>query len=345
MCSFIAPLVCGSGTILVDKLVGSVVIADIRDAKGTLLIAVPLLYDKVKDAIAANLKKLPVPVKIVINTLRGIALSRAKKSKIGFGRVALGFIRAKAGLGSMRMMVAGGGALNPKTADFFESLGFNIFHGYGMSENSPLISVNTPRHKNNVSVGLPVSYTDVRIINSNEEGIGEIIVKSPSLMLGYYENEEATKEVFTEDGYLLTGDLGRKDEKGFIFISGRKKNLIVSSGGKNVYPEEIEAHFGDSRVIGEILVIGRKEPAFGGEQIFAVAVPHYDALREDHPGREGDDDFIRELMKREIEQVNRSLPGYKKISDFILRHDPFEKNAQQKIRRFLYKSYENTGAP
>jgi long-chain acyl-CoA synthetase len=242
------------------------------------------------------------------------------------------------------MMVAGGGPLSPKTADFFDSLGFNIVHGYGMSENSPLISVNTPWHKRNASVGLPVKYTDVKILDTNEEGIGEIAVKSPSLMLGYYENPEATREIFTEDGYLLTGDLGCRDDDGFIYINGRKKNLIVSSGGKNIYPEEIESCFDGSRVVGEILIVGRKEAEFGGEHILAVVVPNTDALAEDYPNHSLSEDFIHDLVKKEIEQVNRSLVGYKKISDFVLRQEKFEKNAQQKIRRFMYKSYENPPA-
>ncbi|MDR2747953.1 MAG: AMP-binding protein, partial [Treponema sp.] len=149
-----------------------------------------------------------------------------------------------------------------------------------------------------------------------------------------------TREVFTDDGYLKTGDLGYRDQKGFIFINGRKKNLIVSSGGKNIYPEEIEAHFEGSRVISEILILGRKEVEFGGEQIFAVAVPNTETLAEDYPGKELDDAFIHSLIKKEIEQVNRTLVGYKKISDFVIRREEFEKNAQKKIKRFLYKSYE-----
>jgi long-chain acyl-CoA synthetase len=340
-CTFIAPLSIGVTTVIADKIVGKVVIDDVRDAGVTFLIAVPLLFDKVMAALEQGYNKLPGIIRAPLNVLRKIALAKAKKGNFEFGQKVFRFIRKKANLHSVRLMVAGGGALNPKTADFFDSLGFNIVHGYGMSENSPLISVNTPRHKNNVSVGLPVSYTDVKIIDPNDEGTGEIAVKSPSLMLGYFENEEATKEVFTEDGYLLTGDLGYRDELGYLYINGRKKNLIVSSGGKNIYPEEIEAHFNGSRVIGEILVLGRKEPSFGGEQIFAVTVPDFEALARDHPGKETDEEFIKGLIKREIEEVNRSLPGYKKISDFILRREPFEKNAQQKIRRFLYKSYEN----
>jgi long-chain acyl-CoA synthetase len=344
-CSFLCPLSIGVPTIIVDKIVGKVVIDDIRDAGGTFLIGVPLLYDKVMAAIKQGYDKLPGLIRGPLNVLRKIALAEAKKGNPDFGRKVFKFIRKKASLDSITIMVAGGGALNPKTADFFDSLGFNIVHGYGMSENSPLISVNTPWHKRNASVGLPVSYTDVKILDVNDEGTGEIAVKSPSLMLGYFENEEATKEVFTEDGYLLTGDLGYRDELGFIYINGRKKNLIVSSGGKNIYPEEIEAHFNGSRVIGEILVLGRKEPDFGGEQIFAVVVPNFETLALDYPGKESDEGFIRDLVKKEIEVVNRGLPGYKKISDFILRREPFEKNAQQKVRRFLYKSYENPGGP
>jgi long-chain acyl-CoA synthetase len=338
-CSFISPLAVGAGIIIVEKLVGKVVVDDIHDAGGTFLIAVPLLYDKVMVAIDQGFQKLAPPLKAIFNVLRKISLAEAKKGKIGFGRAALSLVRHKARLGSIRIMVAGGGPLNPKTADFFDSFGFNMVHGYGMSENSPLISVNTPWHKNNVSVGLPVKYTDVKILEPNEEGVGEIIVKSPSLMLGYYENPEATAEIFTEDGWLKTGDLGYIDELGFIYINGRKKNLIVSSGGKNIYPEEIEAHFSGSRAIGEALVVGRKDPEYGGERIFAVIVPNYEALKKDH-GKELDEASIKELIKKEIEQVNRSLVGYKKIMDFTIRAEPFEKNAQQKIRRFLYKSYE-----
>ncbi|GHV93776.1 long-chain-fatty-acid--CoA ligase [Spirochaetia bacterium] len=343
-CTFIVPVALGIPNVIAEKIVGKVVVDDIRDAGVTYVIAVPLLFDKVMAAIEAGYNKLPGIIRYPLNVLRAIALAEAKKGRIGFGRVVFKFIRKKASLQSVRLMVGGGGPLSPKTADFFDSLGFNMVHGYGMSENGPLISVNTPWHRRNVSVGLPVSYTDVKIIDTTAEGIGEIAVKSPSIMLGYFENEEATKEVITEDGYLLTGDLGYRDKDGYIFIKGRKKNLIVSSGGKNIYPEEIETHFNNSRAISEILVVGRKEPSYGGEQIFAVTVPNLEAIKEDYPGKENDEVFIRDLIKKEIEEVNRTLPGYKKIGDFMLRQEPFEKNAQQKIRRFMYKFYEDPQA-
>ena len=336
-CSFIAPFTVGAATIIVEKLIGSVVVDDIRDGKGTFLIAVPLLYDKVMTAIDKRYRALPGILQAVLNVFRAISLAEAKRGRIGFGRSFFKFIRKKAGLHSIRMMVAGGGPLSLKTAEFFDSFGFNIVHGYGTSENSPLISVNTPWHKRNASVGLPVKYTDIKILDPDKNGVGEIAAKSPSIMLGYYNNPEATAEVITSDGWLKTGDLGYRDKKGFIYINGRQKNLIVSSGGKNIYPEEIEAHFSSSGIIAEILVIGRKEKEHGGEQIFAVVVPNYENIKSSHPGKEGDNEFIRGLIKKEIEQANRGLVGYKKISDFAIRKEPFEKNAQQKIRRFLYK--------
>jgi long-chain acyl-CoA synthetase len=339
-CTFMVPIFLGIPVVITEKIVGKVVVDDIRDAGVTFLIAVPLLFDKVMTAIDAGYKKLPGIIRGPLNLLRKIALAEAKKGKPEFGRKVFRFIRKKAGLHSVTIMVAGGGPLDPNTADFFDSFGFNIVHGYGMSENSPLISVNTPRHKRNVSVGLPVSYTEVKILDPTPDGIGEIAVKSPSVMLGYFENEEATKETINEDGYLLTGDLGYCDEDGYIYIKGRKKSLIVTSGGKNIYPEEIEMQFNNSRVIAEVLVMGRREPNHGGEQIIAVTVPNYEMIREYYSGRENDEVFVKSLIKKAIEEANRSLPGYKKVSDFILRKEPFEKNAQQKIRRFMYKEYE-----
>jgi long-chain acyl-CoA synthetase len=335
-CSFVAPFAFGIPVVIVEKIVGKVVIDDIKDGGVTFLIAVPLLYDKVMAAIGAGYQKLSPVIRGPLNVLRRIALSKARKGKFEFGQKVFKFIRKKAGLQFIRVMVAGGGPLSIKTADFFDSFGFNVVQGYGMSENSPLITVNTPRNKNNESVGLPVSYTEVKIVDPTPDGIGEIACKSPSVMLGYFENDEATKEVITEDGWLLTGDLGYIDEKGFVFIKGRKKNLIVGSGGKNVYPEEVEAHFSGSRTIAEVLVVGKKTS--GGEIIFAVMVPNYENFKIDYPGKENDDNFIRETIKKEIEEANRSLPVYKKIGDFCIRKEAFEKNAQQKIRRFMYTS-------
>ena len=341
-CCFIAPISFGIPTVIVERVIGDVIRADARDAGVTFFIGVPLLFDKF---MAGAEKKITGIKKLFLSGPRKKALALAKQGKPEFGQnhKLLKKVRTKFDLASVRMMVAGGGPLNPVTADFFDSLGFNIVQGYGMSENSPLITVNTPRYKRNESVGLPVSYTKVKIFEPNEDGIGEIACTSPSVMIGYFENEDATNDVIkTIDGerWLFTGDLGKIDGDGFLHILGRKKNLIVTSAGKNIYPEEIEVLF-SSRVIAEILVVGRKAKDGSGESIFAVVVPNYENIKEDFPGKENDEAFIRGEVKKLVEDANRNLAIYKKISDFTIRKEPFEKNAQQKIKRFMYKEYEN----
>ncbi|MCL2374616.1 MAG: long-chain fatty acid--CoA ligase, partial [Treponema sp.] len=191
---FLAPVVCGIPTVIVEKPLGDAIRADARDANVTFFIGVPLLFDKF---MAGAEKKISGLKKLILKPIQKKALAEAKQGRIQFGREhsLLKKVRAKFDLGSVRMMVSGGGPLNPKTADFFDSLGFNMVQGYGMSENSPLISVNTHRHKRNESVGLPVSYTELEILEPNADGIGEISCASPSVMLGYFENEEATNEV------------------------------------------------------------------------------------------------------------------------------------------------------
>ena len=338
-CSFVSPLCVGASFTIVEKLVGKVVIDDIRDSGGTILIAVPLLYDKVKAAVEQGFKAKGKLVAGILSGLRKISLGLSRRGKPGFGRSVFKGIRNTIGIGSIRLMVAGGGPLNPVTADFFESLGFYIVQGYGMSENGPLITTNTMKYKNNASAGLVVKYTDLRILDPNSEGIGEIVVKSPSLMKGYFQNPEATAEVFTPDGFLKTGDLGRMDSDGFLFITGRKKNIIVTAGGKNIYPEEIESQFEGSRVIQEILVIGRKKKGQAAEDVFAVVHPDYEAIREDNPETEPDDAFVESLIREEIQSVNRGLEHYKKISDFTIRKEEFETTATKKIKRYLYSEY------
>jgi len=336
-CSFLSPISVGASITICEKLVGKVILDDVRDSGGTIIIAVPLLYDKVKEGLEANFKSQPFPVRTLISVLMG--LSRFfRKLHIPFGKVALKSIREKAGLATIRLLVAGGVPLNYKTVQFFDDLGFYIVQGYGMSENGPLITTNTMKYKNNKSAGLVVKNTEIRIDDPNEEGIGEIVVRSPSLMKGYFGNPEATKQAFTEDGFLKTGDLGRFDKKGYLYITGRIKSLIVTRGGKNIYPEEIEQKFEGSRKIQEILVLGRKGK--GGEDIVAICYPNYDALKEDNPGVEITKDFAYEKVKEEILKVNRTLPAYKKISDFIVRDEEFEKTSSKKIKRYLYTEFK-----
>lgn len=303
----------------------------------------PLLYDKMKQGMQIRFIELQFTKRMVVKLLIGVSGFFTRCLKIKAGRVLLRSLRKQAGLETLRLLVAGGGPLNPDTAQFFDALGFNIVQGYGTSENSPLIAVNTVRYNKHDSVGLPVKHTKIRIDEPNAEGVGEILVQSPSVMKGYYKRPEETKRVITEDGRLRTGDLGRFDRKGFLYITGRIKNLIVTSGGKNIYPEEIELKFGDSEVIGEILVFGRKESKKSrAEEVVAVCVPNYEMLAELYDGQKLSEEFVSPLIKKEIEKVNRNLPGYKKIRDFSVRREEFEKTSSRKIKRFLYLDYIDT---
>ncbi len=336
-CCFISPLCVGASITICEKVVGKVILADARDSGGTIVIGVPLLYDKLMLGLQQNFKAQKPVARFLIGLLFALSRFFGKLGWEGFARSAFKPIRKKAGLGSVRLMVAGGGPLNPRTAVFFNEFGICALQGYGMSENGPLITTNTTRYKDPASAGLRVKYTDLKILEPAADGVGEIAVRSPSLMLGYFRNPEATAAVFTEDGWLRTGDLGRIDDRGFLFITGRSKNIIVSAGGKNIFPEEIEQKFEGSRAIAELLVLGRRRAeGDAAEEVVAVCVPNTEAVKEDYPGREGDRDFLKSLVEAEVLRVNRDLAPYKKIMDVILRWEEFEKTSSKKIRRFLY---------
>lgn len=338
-CAFLSPLTIGASLTICEKVVGKVIIEDTRDSGGTIIIAVPILYDKVMVGLRQGFKAKGSFANSFIKTLCTISRFFRNVFKChGAGEVLLKGIRNKVGLGSIRLLVAGGGALDPKTADFFDDLGFNIVQGYGMSENGPLITTNTIKYKNNKAAGLIVKYTKLKILDKGPDGIGEIAVKSPSLMLGYYNNPEATKEVFTEDGFLKTGDLGYLDDDGFLFITGRLKNLIVTSGGKNIYPEEIETYFSGNPAINQVLVLPRKGAK--GEVIAAIFVPNYEYLRNTFGDKANDDDFVKSLIDDHASKINRSLISFKKIASWGIRKTEFEMTATKKIRRFMYKDFD-----
>jgi long-chain acyl-CoA synthetase len=363
-CSLVSPLAVGAAITIVEKIVGRVIVDDVSDTGGTVMIAVPILYDKLAQALDQGIKAKGAPVRAAVGALRAISRAGCALGLPGLGRILFKGLRARSGLGSLRLLVAGGGPLSASTARVFDELGFCIVQGYGMSENGPLISTNTPRHHDHSSAGLVVKRTEVRIADRNEAAVGEIQVRSPSLMKGYWKDPEATAAIFTEDGWLRTGDIGRIDRRGFIYITGRIKSLIVTAGGKNIYPEEIEALFEGSRVVREALVLGKPAAAARSEaqprgdagaegatvgvvaeEVAAVLVPDLESIEADRGADfAGDAKALRGLVKAEVERVNRSLPPYKKISDFHLRAQEFEKTSSRKIKRYLYKTWaEATG--
>lgn len=234
--------------------------------------------------------------------------------------------------GNLRYIICGGAPLSPELVRDFDAFGIEICEGYGITECSPLIAVNRHGKVRLRSVGQPVDNCEVRIADPSADGTGEIEARGRNVMLGYFGNEEATAEVFTEDGWFRTGDVGCMDADGYIYITGRKKNIIILSNGKNIFPEEIEEHLYTSPLIGECVVIGRKNSA-GDTRITAVIYPSDEAVELEGKSEEEKLALIRDA----VNTINRSLPVYKQVRDVELRSEEFEKTTTRKIKRILVK--------
>ena len=230
-----------------------------------------------------------------------------------------------------RLFVAGGAALDPEAEKGFNDLGFTMYQGYGLTESSPVIAAEDDKYRRLGSIGKAFPSLDVKIEDPNEEGVGELLAKGPSIMLGYYNNEEATKETLTEDGWLHTGDLARIDKDGYIFISGRKKFVIVLKNGKNIYPEELETLVNKIEGIKESFVYGKPED--DGDYKICAKIVYDSELAETIFGTK-DEEKIKELIWQEVKKVNKTMPAYKYIREITITDKELIKTTTQKIKRF-----------
>ena len=229
--------------------------------------------------------------------------------------------------GKLEKIICGGAPLRAEIADFFEDIGIIVTNGYGITECSPLVSVNTDFINDPRTVGFPMKCIDVKIDDPNEDGEGEILVKGDIVMLGYYKNPQATAEVFTEDGYFRTGDYGKLTKKGQIVITGRKKNIIILGNGKNIYPEELEEYIGSIPYVLENIVYGEKDEN-GNEVNLAVQCAIDKEVLESASIEE-----LTAKLKHDIFVALEKLPTYKQINTVIIRTEPFVKTTTNKIRR------------
>ena len=289
------------------------------------LVLVPLYLETFYRKINANIKE------------KGKEELVAKMIKFSNGLLKVGIdlrkklfasIRAAFG-GEVSMIITGGAPVNPEIVAFFKAIGISTLNGYGITECSPLISVNFSKNIVVGSVGNPVEVNTVKIDEPNEDGEGEILVKGSNVMLGYYKDEETTKEVFDEEGYFRTGDYGKLDENGVIFITGRKKNLIILSNGKNVYPEEIENDLIAVPGIVDIIVYeGKSRRGMEHNAIVAEVYPDKDFFEKN-----GITD-IKAYLKKYVDEYNKTAVVYKRISIIKVRSEEFPKNTLRKILRF-----------
>ena len=235
--------------------------------------------------------------------------------------------------GRIRVFIVGAAAANPDIIADFKSLNLTTLQGYGLTECSPLVAGNTDFFQKDDAAGLPIPNIEYKIDNPNNEGIGEIIVKGPNVMLGYYEDEEKTKKSII-DGWFHTGDLGRIDENGYLYITGRCKSVIVTKNGKNIYPEEVEYYLNDNPLISEALVLGIQKENDDETYINAQIYPNIEAITEYLKGSVPTKEEIWKIISDAVSSVNKKLPNYKHIKSFGIRDKEFEKTTTQKIKRY-----------
>ncbi|NLO62970.1 MAG: AMP-binding protein [Clostridiaceae bacterium] len=325
-CGFLCPIYRGATIAQCEGL--RYITQNLKESKATVILAVPLMLEMFHRAImkkATADKKMARKFKIGLILTQGLrAIGIDKRRKI-FHAVHDGFG------GELRMLISGGAGIDPKILSDMQKLGFLCLQGYGLTECAPILALNRDVDFNDRSAGIPLPGVDVRIINKDENGIGEIIGKGPNVMLGYFENDEATKEAIDEEGFFHSGDLGYIDEDSFVIITGRKKNVIISKNGKNIFPEEIEGLLSRSPFITESLVTGEDD---NHDDIIVTATifPNMDAVREKF-GENPDPDTIQSLLETECVKVNDQLVSYKKIRKVVYRDTEFDKTTSKKIIR------------
>jgi len=333
--SLLAPISSGSTIAFATSLKSKRIIEELRESRANIMLIVPIFLEKILLAIHKNVEKSGLPKKLIFNSMRGLAKigGRKLRKKVFKG------VRDKIGFGRMKYLISGGAKLPLWVARGLEELGFPIMQGYGLTETSPVVSVNPKGFEKNASVGIPLPGIEVKTMNPGEDGVGEIAVRGPNVMKGYYKNEEATKEVITEDGWFLTGDMGYIDTDGYIYITGRKKSVIVTKGGKNIYPEEVEAVLLRSPFIEELLVLGGRNPTTGNEEVQAIIYPNFTVL-DDYFTERGisnpkTSDIYR-VIGEEIERYSRNIADYKRVKRFFIRDEEFPKTTSGKIKRYLF---------
>ncbi len=284
-------------------------VEDMREAEPTLWYTAPLILEKMFNRIRREVAEMGGLRGMVVRAMPRRMLGRAIMKRLGLGRI--------------RYIVSGGAPLPRRVSSGLEELGFPVLQGYGLSEASPIVSVNPPSRPKNDSIGMVIPGVEAVIRSPDDEGDGEIAVRGPNVMKGYLGNEEETSRVITDDGWLLTGDVGYFDDEGYLYINGRTKSVIVTPGGKNVYPEELEERLLASPLIEEAVV-------FSPDDRTLQAAIYPTAAEE---GGSFDVEAVWEAVAREIAALNAALPAYKKIARFALTLEELPKTTTRKVKR------------
>lgn len=325
----LAPFMYGATIAMSDGI--KYVVKNIKQYKPTIMTLVPLFASTFYKTILKNVEKQGKTKKLKT----GMKISKILRCfGIDMRRKLFKDLHEVFG-GRLKYLIVGGAALNPEIVEFFHAIGIQMSQGYGITECAPLISVVPLNKYNTHSCGKAMDGVKVRIEKEREEdNYGEIVVTGQNVMLGYYQRPDLTAEVMTDDGWFRTGDYGYVDKNGYIYITGRKKNIIIASNGKNVFPEEIEEYIETIPYVSEVVVVGRENDKTGDTIIAAVVVPN---LEECDAHGLHDDETIYEAINHAVHDLNQKLESFKHVGVVELRKEPFEKTASRKIKRFLVK--------
>ncbi len=327
-CNFIMPLYKGGAIAHCEGL--KYIVKNIQEVHPTFLLAVPAIFEALHKAIWKGIRA-KGKEKTVRKAMK--ICNAAKKLHIDLTNVFFKEIKQTLG-GRMRMMICGGAAINPEILEDLQSFGIMALQGYGLSEAAPMGALNPENKPKSNSCGIAFPGFDARIDEPGDDGVGEICLQGDNIMLGYYKNPEATAEVI-KDGWFYTGDLGYIDDEGYIVITGRKKNVIITKNGKNVFPEEIEYQLSLFDEIAESMVFEGDSDNKSDTLIVAGIYPDWEKIKEVLGDSSSDDKAVEKYLWTIVDKVNESNPGYKMIRKINLRHKEFEKNTSRKIRRFV----------
>jgi len=318
----------GAECVFGQEIAVSRMIADMTKGKVTIFMGIPMLYNKILAGMMKQVRKKGLLTHALVRAMMTINGFTKKNLKANIFRGVFNkLLLSKVGLDQNWFLICGAGPLSPKVFKHYQQLGLDFIQGYGLTETSPILTLNPISHFKIKSVGMVFPLVDMKIGNPDAHGIGEILVKGPNITSGYYNDEEHTKELFDEDGYLRTGDLGYLDKENYLYLKGRAKNLIITEGGKNVYPEEIEDLFQLYTQVDQVLIRGyQKHKNSHSELIEAVIYPNLEYYAANEVDRKED-------LERIIKEVNQTLQGYKKISMLTVLTEPMEMTSTKKIKR------------
>jgi long-chain acyl-CoA synthetase len=343
---FIEAISVGAEIVFAKRMAIQEILKDLKRGQVTMLLAIPLLFNKLLKGILAGVRQKGPLVYGLIRGLMGISGLIKKLTGRNPGKKLFHSILAKASLESIRICISGGGPLPAFTFRRFNQLGIDFVQGYGLTETSPIIALNPVEHYKEESVGKVIPQTEMVVLDPDERGVGEIAVKGPMVMQGYYEDEESTKESFTEDGYFRTGDMGYLDRENYVYLTGRQKNLIVTAGGKNVYPEEIENAFELYDEVDQIMVKGYvSDERLKEESVEAYIYPDLDFFGQEVVDDEAKWADVERRVKEVVHEVNQQhLMPYQRIQRTTVLKGPMEMTTTKKIKRHKVAGDDDAGA-